>query len=379
MMRLSKGIEVEIYTGTSQGKIVGLSDRITKELNGFVKEPDSRNVEYITVPLLYYDNLLYALINPRRRLRKYLQDIGDYTMVPGSTLSLGDNINQFYRSDPKNSYHSYIENTYGTDVVTASIHINIGINDPEMLMHAYSLIRVEAPLFLALSASSPFLDGEITGFHSTRWHMFPQTPQKVPFFISHAHFIDWTEKQLALQNMQNVRHFWSSVRPNGDERPYNLNRLELRICDLIIDPVSLLSVVALLEARLLQLMKNPLSLNPLLKSQLPVESLLYITQQNELEVAKRSLNAKLYNWKDGSKIETKEWIEKLYQEVFPVAEQNGFSCFLTPINKILRDGNLAQQWLRKYRLGNSITSIVSREIEATACQEKILEEKLFTF
>ena len=49
-MRLSKGIEVEIYTGTSQGKIVGLSDRITKELNGFVREPDSRNVEYITVP-----------------------------------------------------------------------------------------------------------------------------------------------------------------------------------------------------------------------------------------------------------------------------------------------------------------------------------------
>ncbi len=378
-MRLSKGIEVEIYTGTSQGKIVGLSDRITKELNGFVKEPDSRNVEYITVPLLYYDNLLYALINPRRRLRKYLEDIGDYTVVPGSTLSLGDNINRFYRSDPKNSYHSYIENTYGTDVVTASIHINIGINDPEMLMHAYSLIRVEAPLFLALSASSPFLDGEVTGFHSTRWHMFPQTPQKVPFFISHAHFIDWTEKQLALQNMQNVRHFWSSVRPNGHERPYNLNRLELRICDLIIDPVSLLSVVALLEARLLQLIKNPASLNPLLKSQLSVESLLYITQQNELEVAKRSLNAKLYNWKDGNKIETKEWIEKLYQEVFPIAEQNGFSCFLTPIKKILRDGNLAQQWLRKYRLGNSITSIVSREIEAVACQEKILEEKLFTF
>ncbi|WP_407084183.1 glutamate--cysteine ligase [Candidatus Atelocyanobacterium thalassae] len=379
MVRLSKGIEVEIYTGTSQGKIVGLSDRITKELNGFVKEPDSRNVEYITVPLLYYDDLLYALINPRKHLRKYLRDIGDYTVVPGSTLSLGDNVNRFYRSDPNNSYHSYIENTYGTDVVTASVHINIGIDNPEMLMHAHSLIRVEAPLFLALSASSPFLDGKVTGFHSTRWHMFPQTPQKVPFFMNHAHFIDWTEKQLALQNMQNVRHFWTSVRPNGDKRPYHLNRLELRICDLIIDPVSLLSVVALLEARLLQLMENTESLNPLLKSQLSTEALLYITQQNELEVAKRSLNANLYNWEDGSKIEAKKWIEKIYQEVFPIAKQNGFSCFLNPIKKILQDGNLAQQWLHKYKLGNSITSIVSREIEAIAYQEKTLEEKLFTF
>ena len=376
-MRLSKGIEVEIYTGTSQGKIVGLSDRITKELNGFVREPDSRNVEYITVPLLYYDNLLYALINPRKRLRGYLQDIGDYTIVPGSTLSLGDNVDQFYRSDPNNSYHSYIENTYGTDVVTASIHINIGIDNPETLIDAYNLVRVEAPLFLALSASSPFLGGKVTGFHSTRWHMFPQTPQKVPFFTNHAHFITWTEKQLALQNMQNVRHFWTSVRPNGCDRPYRLNRLELRICDLIIDPISLLSVVALLEARLLQLLENPNSLNPLLKSQLSTEALLYITQQNELEVAKRSLNARLYNWKDGSKIEAKKWIEELYQEVFPIAKRNGFSRFLIPIKKILQDGNLAQQWLHKYRLGNSITSIISREIEAITYQEKVLENKLF--
>ena len=115
----------------------------------------------------------------------------------------------------------------------------IGTISPDTLINAYNLVRVEAPLFLALSASSPFLGGKVTGFHSTRWHMFPQTPQKVPFFTNHAHFITWTEKQLALQNMQNVRHFWTSVRPNGCDRPYRLNRLELRICDLIIDPISL--------------------------------------------------------------------------------------------------------------------------------------------
>jgi predicted glutamate--cysteine ligase len=62
--------------------------------------------------------------------------------------------------------------------------------------------------------------------------------------------------------MQNVRHLWVSVRPNGDRRPYDLNRLELRICDLVSDPIALLSISALLEARLWQLIEDP-RLDPL--------------------------------------------------------------------------------------------------------------------
>ncbi|MEM8778503.1 MAG: glutamate--cysteine ligase [Cyanobacteria bacterium P01_G01_bin.49] len=374
MIRISKGVEVEMYTGTPQGKIVGLSDRITKDLNGFVREPDNRNVEYTTAPLCCYDRLLCALVRPRQNLRRYLQQIGNYTLIPGSTLSLGDSQN-FYRSDPQNPYHNYIEQTYGTNVVTASVHINIGINDPETLMRACRLVRVEAPLYLALSASSPFLDGQVTGYHSTRWYTFPQTPAKVPFFESHSHFIRWTEKQLALKTMQNVRHLWVSVRPNGDNRPYNLNRLELRICDLIADPIALLSVIALLEARLLQLLDDQ-SLDPLIQSQLSPETLLEITTQNEKAVAQQSLEAQLQDWQDGRSITAKQWIEQLYQEVWPWAKQGGFSCFLSPVKKILRDGNLAQQWLRKYHSGQPIPEIVAAEIKTVAQLETALEDKL---
>ncbi|ACB50069.1 putative glutamate--cysteine ligase [Crocosphaera subtropica ATCC 51142] len=374
MTRLCKGVEVEMYTGTSQGEIVGLSDRITKDLNGFVREPDTRNVEYTTAPLCCYDRLLCSLVRPRQRLREYLQKIGNYTIIPGSTLSLGDS-QQFYRSDPINPYHSYIEHTYGADVVTASVHLNIGINDPELLMKACRLVRVEAPLYLALSASSPFLDGQVTGYHSTRWQIFPQTPQKVPLFESHRHFIQWTEEQLILKTMQNVRHLWTSVRPNGHNRPYHLNRLELRICDLIIDPIALLSVIALLESRLLQLIDDP-TLDPLGGSQLSPETLLDIIHHNETEAAKHSLEAQLYHWRDGHKIDVTTWIEQIYQEVWPFAQKNGFSCFLSPVKKILRNGNLAQQWLRQYQLSHDIPSIITAEIQTIAQQEKMLEDKL---
>lgn len=377
-MLLAKGFEIEVYTGTPAGDVIGLSDKIVKDLDGFVREPDSRNVEYTTAPLCNYDRLLCALLKPRQKLRNYLQTLGNYTLIPGSTLSLGDS-DRFYRSDPNNPYHSYIEETYGTKVVTASVHINIGISDPELLIQACRLIRVEAPLYLALSAASPFLEGKVTGYHSTRWQVFPQTPDYVPLFENHSHFIDWTEKQLAAGTMKNVRHLWVSIRPNGDRRPYNLNRLELRICDLIIDPISLLAVTALLEARLMQMLREP-HLDPLKLSNLSnnslTEDLIELTRTNEAAAASHSLDAELRHWQDGRTITAKDWITEIYQQVQPIAKKQGYGCFLSPLKKILRSGNMAQQWLKLYHTGTDVRSIIRQEIQKVEQQERELEDKL---
>lgn len=377
-MLLSKGFEIEIYTGTPQGDIVGLSDQIVASLDGFVREPDSRNVEYTTAPLYCYDRLLCALVRPRQNLRAYLKRLGDYTLIPGSTLSLEES-DRFYRSDPNNPYHDYIEQTYGTKVVTASIHINFGISDPELLMRAIRLVRLEAPLYLALSASSPFLKGQPTGYHSTRWGLFPKTPTDVPLFESHAHFIRWTQEQLKAGTMQNVRHLWSSVRPNGDRRPYNLNRLELRICDLITDPIALLAVTALIEARLLQLINDP-GFDPLELSTLPAttraQDLVELANANEDAAACQSLDATLRHWQNGRKILARDWIEEIYQEVWPIAKKASFSCFLSPVKKILREGNTAQQWLKLHASGFDSRSVIVQAIQALAAQEQELEDKL---
>lgn len=375
---LSKGFEVEIYTSTPRGDVVGLSDKIVAAIEGFVREPDSRNVEYTTPPCYRYERLLCDLVRPRVRLREYLKRLGNYTLIPGSTLSLGGSAH-FQRSDPSNPYHSYIEQTYGTRVVTASIHINVGISELETLMRACRLIRLEAPLYLALSASSPFLDSAATGYHSTRWGMFPKTPAAVPLFESHAHFVRWTEEQLAAGTMQNVRHLWSSVRPNGDRRPYNLNRLELRICDLVADPVALLGITALLEARLLQLVQNP-SLDPLEQSQLPAttrsQDLVDLADENEVAAAKFSLDAQLRHWKDGSVISARDWIEQLYQENWTIAKTNGFSCFLLPLKKILREGNEAQRWLKRHGQGVPVRQVMQEAIQEAANQELALQADL---
>ncbi|MDR5637882.1 MULTISPECIES: glutamate--cysteine ligase [unclassified Thermosynechococcus] len=369
---LSKGFEVELYTGKPTGEIVGLSDRIVRDLPGFVREPDSRNVEFTTPPVFLYDQALCDLLRPRFRLRAYLQSLGDLTLVPGSTLSLGDS-QRFYRSDPQNPYHTYIEQTYGTRVVTASVHINIGLRDPEELIRACRLVRLEASLFLALSAASPFLDGKVTGYHSTRWAIFPKTPPQVPLFTSHAHFIEWTEQQLQRGTMQNVRHLWSAVRPNGDRRPYDLNRLELRICDLVTDAISLLAMTALLEARLLQLLDTP-DLDPLRWGD--GEMLAQLADENEQIAAKNSLEAVLTHWRDRRQLTAAAWVAELYEEVWPIAKAQGFSCFLAPIKKILRQGNTAQQWLAHYAAGQSIPEIMATAVQEMAASEQEFADQL---
>lgn len=375
---LSKGFEIEVYTGTPNGDIVGLSDRIVADLEGFIREPDSRNVEYTTAPSYRYERSLLDLLQPRATLRDYLKPDG-YTLIPGSTLPLAGSANRFWRSDPGNPYHTYIEQTYGTKVVTASVHINLGVSDPDVLMRLCRLVRVEAPLYLALSASSPFFNGDITGSHSTRWSVFPQTPAFVPLFTSHQNFIEWTEEQLRLGTMQNVRHLWSSVRPNGDRRPYILNRLEMRICDLVSNPIDLLAITALLEARLIQAIENP-DLDPLVMSELPMASrgtdLVTMASENELLAAKSSLDSTLTHWQTGKPIVARDWIQSLYEEVWPTAKQEGFSCFLLPIKTILREGNESMRWIQLSNQGWSREQVIEFAIEDMKTQELSLRAEV---
>jgi len=68
---LYKGFEVELFT-VSLDSHIGVSDEIEKEFADFVKEPDNRNVEYITTPEKDYSSLYEKLITPRKKLRQWL-------------------------------------------------------------------------------------------------------------------------------------------------------------------------------------------------------------------------------------------------------------------------------------------------------------------
>ena len=355
---LLKGFEVELFTGLEDGSHVGVAADVARELDDFVTEPDHRNLEYITAPISSYAELPELLLQPRRRLRTWLAE-RHLTLLPGSTLSRG-NSSRFERSDTGNPYHDLIEQCYGTRVVTASIHINLGITDPEWLFAAVRLVRCEAAMLLSLSASSPFLDDAVTGHHSQRWKQFPLTPAQVPLFMNHRHYIGWVEQRLADGQMRNERHLWTSVRPNGPRRPYDLNRLELRICDLVTDPDELLAITALLELRLLQLKDAPQQLDPLHASSLTAEELAQLSDANDAAAAQSSLEAPLHRWEDGSTVDCRSWIGELLDQVTPLARQHNLQTQLRPLGNLLENGNQAMRWLRAFEAGTSISALLQQ-------------------
>ncbi len=357
---LYKGFEVELFTGSLNSHI-GVSAEIEKQFPDFVKEPDNRNVEYITKPEIDYGSLYDKLITPRKKLRKWL-NTKNLTIIPSSTLCFRHDI-QFQRSDIDNVYHQFIQDNYGISIATSSIHINIGINDLDKLFAAIRLIRSEAALFLSLSASSPFLNNKITENHSQRWIQFPKTPSKVPFFVDHNSYIDWIEENIANKNMQNIRHFWSSIRPNGPKRPLILDRLELRICDFVHDINLLLGITAMLELRILHLFDNINTLDPLSASKFSIDELPDICDQNEINAAKNSLNSELIRWQDGKKIICREWIQDLLSDLSCTADKFNMKHLLHPIYALLEEGNQSMKWINQYKRGVSIEQIMKITID----------------
>ncbi|MCP9905048.1 glutamate--cysteine ligase [Cyanobium sp. BA5m-21] len=379
---LLKGFEVELYTGRADGTVVGCSAEAAAALEGFVTEPDCRNLEYITPPDADYARQLQLLLEPRQRLRRWLAS-RQLTLLPGSTLSLGDS-QRFERSDPANPYHGYIEATYGTKVVTASVHINLGLTaghglEPMTSLFAgLRLMRCEASLLLALSASSPFLDGVVTAAHSQRWLQFPLTPAEVPLFLDHQHYISWMGEQLALGTMQNVRHLWTSVRPNGDNRPHDLNRLEIRICDLVTDPLVLLAITAFAELRLQQLMREPERYDPLQASSLDPSQLAALADANDRAAARSSLDASVMHWRNGAPIQVRDWLAQELADLAPLAEELGLTRVLAPLQGVLDQGNQAMSWLAGHQAGLSIPTLLNQTVEAMASQEAELLEAIAT-
>ena len=352
---LFKGFEVELFTGSLNSHI-GVSADIEKIFSNFVKEPDNRNVEYITSPEKDYKAIYNKLLIPRINLRKWLKN-RELTIIPSSTLCFKHN-NKFQRSDINNFYHQYIEDNYGISIATSSVHINIGIDDLDRLFAAIRLTRCEAALYLSISASSPFLNNEITKNHSQRWIQFPKTPFKVPFFIDHNNYVNWIEENIGNGNMQNIRHFWSSIRPNGPKRPLILDRLELRICDFVSDINLLIAITAFLELRILNLFENMQALDPLKSSIFSMDQLSKICDQNEINAAKNSLNAELIHWKDGETVICREWIKNLLVDLTATAEKFNMKHLLQPIYKVLEEGNQSMRWIQKYKKGLSIEEIM---------------------
>ena len=112
---------------------------------------------------------------------------------------------------------------------TWSLHVHVGIRGADRAIAVCDHLRALLPPLLAVSANSPFLDGQDTGLHSVRSEIFTRTfprcgvPEPFGDWRTYADFI---ELLTATGRVVESTQLWWSVRPH-----HAFGTVELRICD----------------------------------------------------------------------------------------------------------------------------------------------------
>ena len=112
---------------------------------------------------------------------------------------------------------------------TWSLHVHVGVRGADRAIAVCDHLRGLLPPLLAVSANSPFLDGQDTGLHSVRTEIFTRTFPRcgVPEpFGDWSTYADFIELLTATGRVVESTQLWWSVRPH-----HAFGTVELRICD----------------------------------------------------------------------------------------------------------------------------------------------------
>jgi glutamate---cysteine ligase / carboxylate-amine ligase len=112
---------------------------------------------------------------------------------------------------------------------TFSLHVHVGVRDADRAVRVCDRLRPVLPLLLAISASSPFLDGRDSGLHSARSQIFTKSFPRcgVPdAYGGWDAFRDYLEFLVSTHSIVEYTQVWWSVRPH-----LSFGTVEVRICD----------------------------------------------------------------------------------------------------------------------------------------------------
>ncbi len=112
---------------------------------------------------------------------------------------------------------------------TFSLHVHVGVQGADRAVQVCDRLRPVLPLLLALSSSSPLLEGHDTNLHSARTLTFTRTFPRcgVPdAFGSWAAYREYLESLITVGSIVEATQVWWSIRPH-----LRHGTVEVRICD----------------------------------------------------------------------------------------------------------------------------------------------------
>ncbi|MGO4384323.1 glutamate--cysteine ligase [Specibacter sp. RAF43] len=231
----------------------------------------------------------------------------------------------------KARYAKLIDRTrwWGSQMLIYGVHVHVGLDHVAKAMPVLDGLVNYFPHFQALSASSPFWNGEDTGYASQRALMFQQLPTAgLPF-----HFADWAGYEAYVEDMFTTGVIDTTSEIRWDVRPVApLGTIEMRICD----GMSTLEEIGAIAA-LTQCLVDDFSTTLDNGGAIPTMPPWHI-QENKWRAARYGLDAIIILDAAGRERPVTVDIVELLNKMEPVAARLGCANELADVEKIIAKG-----------------------------------------
>ena len=283
---------------------------------------------------------LRALVEP---LGIGLSSIGTHPWSPWQEQRIIDTPH-YRRNDELLRYVVWRNNTFG-------LHVHVGINDPDRAIRVTSALRNYLPELLAVSASSPFVEGVFTYLHSARTQVFTRMFPRCGIPDWFEGWDDWEQYVRFLYETGSITEhtqMWWSVRPH-----LQFPTVEIRICDAqpeLADSSSLAALIFSLTARIARALDEgePLPSWPH-----------RLLEENLWRAIRHGLSGELIDLERGESIAARARLEQLVEWVQPVADELGASPWLA-----VPERTAAERQIARHEEGASMEEIFAEHVVA---------------
>lgn len=238
-------------------------------------------------------------------------------------------------------------------------HVHVGIDSPEKAIYVADGIRRHLPLMLALSANSPWWEGERTNLHSSRTPIFRAFPRVgiPPHYGSWEIYSRRVEQMVRSGAIEDYTFLWWDVRPHP-----KLGTVETRIFDQATRLEDTAAFAALTAALSHSYAARFLDGEPL------VEQPWELIDDNKVRACVHGLEGELVDFNRGRPVPAREMAERLLDEVWPSAVELGCDGELSRVREIITGGTGSRRQLDYVdeRGGEDLRGLVEAVVALTA-------------
>ncbi len=212
------------------------------------------------------------------------------------------------------------------------LHVHVGIQDPETAVRLTNAYRLYLPVLSALAANSPFRAGADSGHASARTQVVRAYPRfQVPRrFRDYEDFCRVADQLIAAARVDDYTYIWWDVRPHP-----KLGTVEVRAVDVQADAATSVGLAALVQAIAAKELDRPSRL------ELEREAL----EESYFQAASHGLDARIL-LDDSSPRPAREIAREVLDAARPYARELGTEAALEEVERILREGNGAEEQRR---------------------------------